>query len=213
MGRGEKFLNNGRVGDLNFRRKLLPAFVGILTVAVPAMVGLISAPSLQSQTTAANRPSFEVISVKLHKDSGVGPRGSRTAYGPEGVEFGARQISFLMGKAYGGPYSHINDNASRQLDFGTGYDIVAKAGHPVSRPQIRLMLQSLLEEHLKLRFHRETKTESVYKLVVAGGGRNSRQRQTTGTPLSGVSAMKLSSGTRKLTALPAFSPTHSTTRS
>ncbi len=156
--------------DVNLGRKRRPVLAGMLMAAIPAMVGLICVPSLRSQSMAAKRPSFEVVSVKLHKDSGTGPRGSRTAYGPQGVEFGARQIRFLMGEAYGVPLSRINDEAFRHLDFGTGYDIVAKAGHPGSRPQIRLMLQSLLEDRFKLRFHRETRMEQVYKLQVAKGG-------------------------------------------
>ena len=50
-----------------------------------------------------------------------------------------------------------------------GYDIAAKADHPVSRNQIRLMLQSLLNERFQLAMRRESKSGPVYKLVVAKG--------------------------------------------
>lgn len=143
------------------RARLLP-----LLAALPA---ILTPSSLHSQTQA-NRPSFEVASVKLHKDNGVGPRGFLRTYGPQGVQFGACRISVLMSEAYGVPLSRINDDGVGRLDFGIGYDIVAKAAHPASRAEILLMLQSLLEERFQLRFHRDTKTERVYKLVVAKEG-------------------------------------------
>ena len=50
------------------------------------------------------------------------------------------------------------------------YDLTAKAAHPTDLPQLRLMLQSLLEERFKLKFHRETRDLPVYSLVVARKG-------------------------------------------
>src|SRR5580698_1221154 len=51
------------------------------------------------------------------------------------------------------------------------YDIVAKADGSASGKQMTgPMLQTLLEDRFKLRFHRETKLLPVYELTVAKGG-------------------------------------------
>ena len=51
------------------------------------------------------------------------------------------------------------------------YDIEAKAAKDHPFDVIYSMLQSLLEERLQLKFHRETKEETVYALVVAKSGK------------------------------------------
>ena len=50
------------------------------------------------------------------------------------------------------------------------YDITAQPKNPASTAQLRLMVQRLLEEHFKLKAHREMKELPVYWLVVAEGG-------------------------------------------
>ena len=47
------------------------------------------------------------------------------------------------------------------------YDIDAKADGNPNPSQMRLMMQTLLEERFKLKVHHETKQLPVYKLVVA----------------------------------------------
>jgi bla regulator protein blaR1 len=59
------------------------------------------------------------------------------------------------------------------------YDIVAKAEGNASRPQLRLMLQSLLKERFKLELRRETKDAPIYELVVAKGGLKMQEDTTT----------------------------------
>jgi uncharacterized protein (TIGR03435 family) len=166
----EKILWAGKVSDLNLCQKLLLVAAGMLTLTVPVVIGLMNTPLLLSQTTPADRPSFEVASVKLFQDSGVGDRNAHSTYGPQGVDIGARPLRFLIGEAYGMPLTQIKDDQFRSLTLGQGYNIVAKAGHPVSRAELQLMLQSLLEDRFKLKFHRESITQSVYKLVVAKAG-------------------------------------------
>jgi uncharacterized protein (TIGR03435 family) len=50
------------------------------------------------------------------------------------------------------------------------YDVRAKSENPASKEQMRLMLQTLLADRFKLKFHRETKVLPVYWLVVAKNG-------------------------------------------
>jgi uncharacterized protein (TIGR03435 family) len=50
------------------------------------------------------------------------------------------------------------------------YDIEATAEGNVGSEQIRLMLQSLLEDRFKLKVHRETRQLPVYDLLLAKGG-------------------------------------------
>lgn len=50
------------------------------------------------------------------------------------------------------------------------YDISAKAGQRASLPEMRQMLQTLLQERFHLQLHRESKEMSVYELVVLKSG-------------------------------------------
>jgi uncharacterized protein (TIGR03435 family) len=118
---------------------------------------------------------FEVASVKPFKDDGVSPRNSHATYGPDGINFGAFVLAAIIGEAYQFPVGRIQGSGSLTKEslwapLRVGYDIVAKADHPVSKDQLRLMLQSLLADRFKLALHRESKTGPVYKLVVAKNG-------------------------------------------
>ncbi len=50
------------------------------------------------------------------------------------------------------------------------FDITAKAASPVAEDQLRLMLQALLKDRLKLEVHRQTKDLPGYALVVGKNG-------------------------------------------
>jgi uncharacterized protein (TIGR03435 family) len=58
------------------------------------------------------------------------------------------------------------------------YDVTAKAGHPVSRGEIKRMLQALLTDRFKLRLTCETKEIPVYALAVGEGGAKFQPSQT-----------------------------------
>jgi uncharacterized protein (TIGR03435 family) len=62
--------------------------------------------------------------------------------------------------------------------LGEKYDIAAKAGQPVSRSEMKRMLQSLLAARFKLRLLRETKDTPVYALVVGKDGRKFHESPT-----------------------------------
>ena len=135
----------------------------LLTLAVMA-IAAIQAPSL-AQSRAGTRPSFEVASIKPGKtDRGV------TA-GVGNGQGGGRNMTLkmLIALAYrvqefrivGGP---------RWIGFDR-FDVEGKAEDPRADPdQLRLMLQSLLEDRFQLKLHRENKEAPVYALVVAKDG-------------------------------------------
>jgi uncharacterized protein (TIGR03435 family) len=131
---------------------------------------ILSASSIYAQVrNIVSRPAFDVASVKLWKDDGVSPRNSHSTYGPQGIDFEARTLGFIIGEAYKFPVGLVVPG-SYTNEFRRGYDIVAKADHAVPKEQLRLMLQSLLADRFNLRLHRETRTSLVYRLVTAKGG-------------------------------------------
>lgn len=68
--------------------------------------------------------------------------------------------------------SFDRSNVGSDGDVNTYYDIsaVADGNDSPTRDQFRQMMQALLADRFKLKFHRETKEMPVYALVVAKGG-------------------------------------------
>src|SRR5580704_6822842 len=129
-------------------------------------------------------PKFEVASVKLYQDDGVSPRNLHNSYGPQGIDF-RETLAFIIADAYNTPLGRIQGPGSLTKEalwapLRVGYDIVAKADHPVLKDQLRLMLQSLLEDRFKLALHWESKTGPVYRLVVGKGGPRLEESDATG---------------------------------
>ena len=139
------------------------------------LMGLLAAPWARAQTRPAERPAFEVASIKPHRDSGnfqilTFSNGRLTFGGP---------VVMLIVTAYGLPF-----NPSRRLSGGPDwirgregfYDIDAKGSFPdgltnsAREERERLMLQALLADRFKLRVRREMKEMPVYVLLVDKGG-------------------------------------------
>jgi uncharacterized protein (TIGR03435 family) len=130
---------------------------------------------------AAQKPSFEIVSIKLNTSGrgggGIGPRGDSLlvtnvtlkgivmyAYAPPGG-------AFLNAQIFGGPSWNDTDH----------FDIIAKpAGNAKVVPgeQTKTMLQSLLEDRFQLKVHRETRNLPVYNLVVFKNGPKLSEDQT-----------------------------------
>src|SRR5690349_20641091 len=114
--------------------------------------------------------SFEVASIRLHKPplttiAGYTPSGSRVKYEGWGILLLVMEAYNL--KRYQVAFATLPPDAD-----STYYDIVAKAegDAPRSRAEFRPMLQALLTERLRLRFHYESREIPVYALVVGKGG-------------------------------------------
>jgi uncharacterized protein (TIGR03435 family) len=65
---------------------------------------------------------------------------------------------------------------------GQGFDLVATMPRDTTKEQAALMMQTLLAERFKLRFHRETKPMPVFALVVAKTGSKMKEVEAPATP-------------------------------
>lgn len=151
--------------------------VALLVCAAAAVLGPVTVGAVQStkpaQAASDNRPRFEVASIKRTPEV-TGP-GADFA-GMPGGHLHARnnEVANLIGNAYGRVPHYLIANMP---DWVTSdrYDLEAKAADPAAtEPQLMLMLQTLLEDRFKLRWHRETREGPVYVLSVARGGHRLR---------------------------------------
>jgi uncharacterized protein (TIGR03435 family) len=144
-------------------------FAQILAVAV-ALVA--------SGQTPANRPAFEVADIKP-ADPAAAMKGGKPRLLPGGrAEIPGFTLKMLIAMSYG-----VQENTivgAPKWAENTRFDIVAKAPPNSDFPTLRLMLQSLLEDRFKLKFHHEDKSMPVFvltlgkralKLQEASGGR------------------------------------------
>jgi uncharacterized protein (TIGR03435 family) len=162
---------------------------------------------LCSWTALAQKPGFEVASIKLNtsgRDGGsVGLRGDRLI---------ATNVPLrvLLGFAYAPSSGQLlNSQIVGAPDWAATdrYDIEAKSeakpeGDALSIPiaQTRLMLQSLLEERFQLKAHRETRDLPVYNLVILKRGPKLSADQTPPDPSKGF--IQFSSSSEQLAPLP-----------
>lgn len=127
-------------------------------------VSIASAP-LRSQTPAAEKPHFEVASIKPNT-SGTG--GSSTDSSNGLLRITNQTVRSIIGRAY-----NVRDF---QISGGPGwitserYDITAKPENGAHFQQMMQMLQTLLAERFQLQFHRETSEGSIYTLLVGKTG-------------------------------------------
>jgi bla regulator protein BlaR1 len=144
----------------------------LLAGAAIALLGPVTAGAMQStapaQAAADNRPRFEVASIKRTPEV-TGPGADFTAMPGGRLHARNNAVSNLIGNAYGVPQYRI----ASMPDWLTSerYDLEATAADPTATSaQVMLMLQTLLEDRFKLRWHRETREGPVYMLSVARGG-------------------------------------------
>src|SRR5258708_10784120 len=145
----------------------------ICASVIAVTVGFVFAQS------AAERPAFEVASVRMYPAGAPFPAGGNNGIrvSPDGVAWRFARLEFCIGWAYDIPGRIIGPEW-----ISNRYDIVAKASGPVSKAQLRLMVQSLLEERFKLKVHRELRELPVVVLIVAKGGPKNLQRAEGGDP-------------------------------
>src|SRR5262249_23965830 len=92
-------------------------------------------------------------------------------YGPQGLEATSYLLRSLIVEAYQSPSDHLIVKDSRgDALLDSVYDVIAKAERPVPKDQLRLMLQTLLEDRFKLAVHWEEKVEPIYRLIVGKQG-------------------------------------------
>jgi uncharacterized protein (TIGR03435 family) len=129
-------------------------------------LALLSATVATSAEPPAVRPQFEVASVREDPPSAL----RHAIQSPIGNRFHTTTASvrLLIQYAYDVQPFEISDGPDWMNTIG--YDVDARAvGNPTGS-EIRLMLQSLLEDRFRLKMHRGTKEVPVYRLVVAKSG-------------------------------------------
>jgi uncharacterized protein (TIGR03435 family) len=126
--------------------------------------------------TAAERPAFEVASLKLNP--GCEGDHQDEAFSPGRVTVTCITLRNLIQAAYGTFANGPNSNPQRLRFVGAPdwigsdrYDIAAKADGDVPMDQMfGPMLQVLLEDRFQLKTHLETRDFPVYTLTVAKSG-------------------------------------------
>jgi uncharacterized protein (TIGR03435 family) len=164
----ELIMKNRTASRLGFTRKIVLAACGGAALAAPIVIGMINAPAIEAQSTGMAR--FDAASIKPISQQGPDIQGLGDIQMLPGGRLRAEkvQLRYFIQNVYslkpfqilGGP-AWINSSH---------YEIDAKAEGNPNASQMRLMMQTLLEERFKLKVHHETKQLPVYELVVAKGG-------------------------------------------
>jgi bla regulator protein BlaR1 len=168
---------------LSVRKKCLLTTAAVAAVAVPLVVGMLSAPGLLAQdwqTAAGGKMAFDVASVKLTQTHGR-PTSNvpliGDAYAPTGGLFSASNTSLMNYMRFAFKdiklaYQATPDLAGAPAWIRTDqYDIEAKAQGNPTKDQMRLMMQSLIADRFKLSVHHETRQLPVYALVLSKEGK------------------------------------------
>jgi uncharacterized protein (TIGR03435 family) len=169
-------------GGLSFARKVTLMIAAVAAIAVPILVGIISAPSIraQSQTQTAataaapqeaaeRKIAFDVASIKPVQDmrrlDEISSSGSRLDM--EGVT-----VKLLIMYAYDVKNYRVPGTPALSAVNEIWYDIQAEAADDVTptKNEFRKMVQSLLADRFKLTIHHEMREMPVYALVVDKNG-------------------------------------------
>jgi uncharacterized protein (TIGR03435 family) len=131
------------------------------------IISAFAAISAVSPAAAQTPRAFDVISIKPDRDG----RGLDAGTQPGG-RYTARNVSaqFLMMQAFGVKAYQILDAPKWLSD--EHYDIAAKLDNPnqLSQEQLDPLLQSMLVDRFKLKFHTEQREFPAYSLVLGKGG-------------------------------------------
>ncbi len=160
---------------------------------------------LVAVTGIAQKPAFEVATVKLSlldRDGGsAGVRADRFVATNVNLRtlmsfaYRTDNESFLPAQLIGGPSWTNTDR----------FDVEAKLGGTspsVPMAQVRLMLQSLLEDRFQLKAHRETRELPVYELVVAKSGLKIKPAEDQSAPPPGTAFINFDMPRRETSPLP-----------
>jgi len=117
----------------------------------------------------AQRPEFEVASVKLNKivSPNIDTRPKRSG---DLVTMHRTRLFAMIFFAYHltGNFQLVGNLEARQ--WWDWYDLDAKTPESTTEDQLRLMMQALLEDRFILKVHRETRELPAYHIVIAKGG-------------------------------------------
>jgi len=164
--RVREIMRNAARPRLSVVGRLLLYMAAVLVVAGPMVVGI----AVRAQTTETRGgPRFEVATIKLDPKCSVSPGAGPT---PGRIRICGPLRLIIQGayrRIYEDPFTAEAKGGPRWLD--DVYEIVAKAeGTPSNEQMGGPMLQTLLEQRLRLKVHRDQKEAPVYFLEIAKGG-------------------------------------------
>ena len=132
-----------------------------------AVAGLVLGSCHAYAQSAPSRPEFEVASIKLDKSGDL----RAMIRPPLGGRFTATNIPLQLLITLSFQIKDFQLEGAPPWLKSERYDIEAKAAGNPSRDEVAKMLQTLLEDRLQFKFHRETRELPVYALLVAKAGK------------------------------------------
>ena len=156
---------------LSVSRKGLLAAVGVLVIAVPFGIGLVSGAQDRTRgggaESSGGKARFEVATIKPGEPS---PRGRGFFIDGRRLDVIDTKLEQVIAFAYGLQRDQVID-APVWINQET-FDItaVAEGDAQPSIAQWREMVQNLLADRFALRFHRDSKVLPVFVLTVSRGG-------------------------------------------
>jgi uncharacterized protein (TIGR03435 family) len=141
-------------------------------------IGFLNVPAGRAQAPSVETPSlkFEVASIKPSQSAG-GTMGIRPAPGGERYIATNITLKLLITVAYRIRADQVAGGPA-WMDTAA-FDMNAKAERPSSLEELHAMLQNLLADRFKLRFHRETKEMPIYALTVDKDGPKLKAHQAS----------------------------------
>lgn len=128
-------------------------------------------------TALVAQPAFEAASIHVNNEAdrpGV-PKAQITS---DTLIMRNQALVYLIQWAYDIPRVEIEGPPwLRDLWF----DVQAKAGHPATEADMRVMLRKLLADRFGLKFHTEPRVLPVFALTIAKGGLKMKESATEGT--------------------------------
>jgi uncharacterized protein (TIGR03435 family) len=159
---------------------------------LPASLILFAATAAFGQSADTPLPTFDVASVKASQPGNTG--GERR--GRENIQVSPgtvtmRNVNLKSCIRWAYHVTEYQVTGPAWLD-SERYEIAGKAAAPAPDEQLRLMMQSLLQERFKLAVHRQIKELSAYVLVVGKNGLKVQESKTEGESSIDINQKQLS---------------------
>jgi uncharacterized protein (TIGR03435 family) len=150
-----------------------------MRLVLSSLIFLSSAAFAQALKTVA----FDVASVKPSQNL-VGPDyNNQFAFSPVGITGKNVTLKRLIAEAY---EVQLNQVVGPSWLDRNEYEIEARTEESARKDQLALMLQNLLGERFSLKQHRETRSMSVYQLVIDKSGPKIRPSKDGEAPKAGT---------------------------
>ena len=159
---------------------------------VTATVTIRAACLLVVSASAAQKPAFEVATIKLALPNAA-PRNQMLRVSRNRISIPSMTLFYLIYTAYGeGMSTSTAVVGGPDWRNQTAYAIEAQSHEPATQLQFQAMLRTLLEDRFGLKIHRETSEGDIYALVLdrSDGKLGPRVQPWTGTCANGRTPSK-----------------------